>query len=132
MFGQKVKEHGAHQDMGTRIAQAWRRMLSSNEELDSQDLQQACRSVGAVPISSCADREKVTLSGTVSRVVVDPSSPASGLEVEVRDGSGAVTLVWLGRKRIPGIDAGRTVRVTGRVSCQDGRRVMYNPAYELL
>ena len=49
-----------------------------------------------------------------------------------RDGSGEVTLVWLGRKKIPGIETGRTVKATGRISCKQGRKVMYNPAYELL
>ncbi len=117
---------------GGKFVRAWRRMLSSNAELESQELQQACKDAGAVPIESCTDRDKVTLSGTVSTMTIDPTATCSGLEVEVRDGSGAITLVWLGRRRIPGIEAGKNVRVTGRVSCKQGRRVMYNPAYELL
>ena len=54
------------------------------------------------------------------------------LEVELRDGSGAVTLVWLGRRQIPGIDPGRSLKVSGRISCHEGRRLIYNPRYELL
>ena len=68
-----------------------------------------------------------------------PAEPTGGLpvpdgplEVELRDGSGGVTLVWLGRRQIPGIDAGRTLKVQGRISCHEGRRLVYNPRYELL
>lgn len=129
MFDRRSK-HSAMRD--SKFAQAWKRMLSSNDELESEELQQAAREVGAVPINTCGDRDKVTLSGTVSSLVVDSDTEAPGLEVEMRDGSGSVTLVWLGRSRIPGIEAGVTIRVTGRVSCRAGRRVMFNPAYELI
>lgn len=125
-------EHDENVKSPNKLAKAWKRMLSSNAELESEDLQQASKEAGAVPIESCTDRDKVTLSGTVSTLVIDPTAACSGLKVEVRDGSGSVTCVWLGRNRIPGIEAGRTVRVTGRVSCKDGRKVMFNPSYELL
>jgi hypothetical protein len=53
------------------------------------------------------------------------------LEAELYDGSGTVTLIWLGRRRIRGIDPGRSVVVHGRLTKQDGRPTIYNPAYEL-
>jgi hypothetical protein len=53
------------------------------------------------------------------------------LEAELWDGSGLITLVWLGRRRIAGIEPGRSVKVTGRVGAQDKLRVMFNPRYEL-
>jgi hypothetical protein len=42
-----------------------------------------------------------------------------------------VTLVWLGRRRIPGIEPGRTIMAQGRIAMRDGRKVLYNPYYEL-
>jgi hypothetical protein len=39
--------------------------------------------------------------------------------------------VWLGRRRIAGVEPGRQVEVTGRIGVQDGVRIMYNPRYEL-
>ena len=54
------------------------------------------------------------------------------LEAELYDGSGAITLVWLGRRRISGISPGRDVQVHGRVGMQDGTPVLYNPRYELI
>ena len=42
-----------------------------------------------------------------------------------------MTLVWLGRRRIPGIEPGRTIKAQGRIALRDGQKVLYNPYYEL-
>jgi RecJ-like exonuclease len=116
----------------SRIARALRRLASSNAELESQDLQKQVRDEGAVPIKTCEDRQQVALTGTVATVTITPRGGHPALEVELRDGSGSVSLVWLGRRQIPGIDPGRSIKVWGRISCHEGRRLMYNPRYELL
>lgn len=120
--------------MGTEnmLQRALRRLAQSNEELESEDLQKAVEHEGAVPIRDCEDRQVVDLTGTVSTLTIAPRAGHPALEVELRDGSGAVTLVWLGRRQIPGIDPGQMIKVSGRISCHDGRRLMYNPKYELL
>jgi RecG-like helicase len=114
------------------LQRALQRLASSNAELESEELQKNVRDVGAVPIRSCEDRQVVSLTGAVATVTIHPRGGHPALEVELRDGSGAVTLVWLGRRQIPGIDPGRSLMVSGRISCHEGRRVMYNPKYELL
>lgn len=114
------------------LQRAFRRLASSNEELESAELQKNARGEGAVPIRSCEDRQLVRLSGTISSITIHPRGGHPALEVELRDGSAGVTLVWLGRRQIPGIDAGRSINVWGRISCHDGRRLIYNPKYELL
>ncbi len=120
--------------MGTEsmLQKALRKLAQSNSELESEDLQKAVEHEGAVPIRNCEDRQLVDLTGTVSTLTIAPRAGHPALEVELRDGSGAVTLVWLGRRQIPGIDPGQMIKVSGRISCQDGRRLMYNPKYELL
>jgi RecG-like helicase len=120
--------------MGTenKLQRALRKLAQSNSELESEDLQKAVQHEGAVPIRNCEDRQLVDLTGTVSTLTIAPRAGHPALEVELRDGSGAVTLVWLGRRQIPGIDPGQMIKVSGRISCQDGRRLMYNPKYELL
>ena len=50
---------------------------------------------------------------------------------ELYDGTGAVTLIWLGRRRIAGIEPGRAMRVEGRIGVHDDVRVMFNPRYDL-
>jgi RecG-like helicase len=114
------------------LQRAMRRFASSNAELESEDLQRKVREEGAVPIQNCEDRQRVQLTGTVSTVTITPRGGHPALEVELRDGSGAVTLVWLGRRQIPGIDPGRTLKVWGRISCHEGKRLIYNPRYELM
>jgi RecG-like helicase len=114
------------------LQRALRRIISSTAELESEELQRNVREEGSVPIQNCEDRERVQLTGTVSTVTISPRAGHPALEVELRDGSGAVTLVWLGRRQIPGIDCGRTLKVWGRISCHDSRRLIYNPRYELM
>jgi RecG-like helicase len=114
------------------LQRALRRFTSSNAELESEELQRNVREEGATPIQECEDRQRVQLTGTVSAVTINPRAGHPALEVELRDGSGAVTLVWLGRRQIPGIDCGRTLKVWGRISCHEGRRLVYNPRYELM
>jgi RecG-like helicase len=116
----------------SRISRALRRLASSNAELESEELQKQVRDAGAIPIRTCEDRQQVALTGTIATVTLNPRDGHPALEVELRDGSGAVTVVWLGRRQISGIEAGRTIKVWGRISCHENRRVLYNPRYELL
>jgi RecJ-like exonuclease len=117
---------------GSMLRRAFKRFASTNAELESEELQKNVQDEGAVPIRDCEDRQVVSLTGTISTVTIHPRGGHPALEVELRDGSGAVTLVWLGRRQIPGIDPGRTIKVAGRISCHEGRRLIYNPKYELL
>jgi hypothetical protein len=41
-------------------------------------------------------------------------------------------VVWLGRRRIPGIDAGTELRLQGMVTVRDGLPTMFNPRYEIV
>jgi hypothetical protein len=114
------------------IRRALRRLASSNAELADRDRRRTAQEAGATPISSCADRQVVDLCGDVAAVTIKGSEATPALECELRDGTGSVTLIWLGRRKIPGIDPGREIRVAGRICRgQDGTRVLFNPKYEL-
>lgn len=110
---------------------ALKRMVSSTAELDSEDLRREAEREGAQPVASCTDREKVILRGTIRAVTHPPQDEPPRLEAEFDDGSGVVTLIWMGRREISGVQAGTILRVEGRISCQRDRRRMYNPRYEL-
>ena len=73
----------------------------------------------------------VLLRPPITVLSMKPRGGTPWLEAEFDDGSGAVTLIWMGRRDIPGVTAGRELEVTGRVSWVDGRRRMYNPYYQL-
>jgi hypothetical protein len=96
------------------------------EELQSQNAQ-----VGAEPVERCQLGEAVCLAGTLQAVVLRPLAGVPTLEAELYDGTGTVTLVWLGRRRIRGIDPGRSLVARGRLTVRDGRMTVFNPAYEL-
>lgn len=113
----------------------WRRMVrrltKDVEELDADDLSRNASRAGAQRTSDCSGGEEVTLLGRLRSVELSPSAAVPTLEAELFDGTEGITLVWLGRRRIPGIEPGRMVRASGRVAVRDGQKVLYNPYYEL-
>ena len=108
-----------------------RRLVATDSELDAEDLQQASARIGAMPVVECPRGKRVTVSGRLTAVVYTPRTNLPTLEAELFDGSGTVTLVWLGRRRIPGIEPGRSLCAEGRVAVRDDRKVIYNPRYTL-
>lgn len=113
---------------------ALRRLTVSEQELDADDLQTKVDVAGATPCREvgATERDVVELVGRLRSVRFTPNAHLITLEAELYDGTGSVVLVWLGRRRIAGIEPGRSVRVKGRVCVQGGRQVVYNPWYELL
>ncbi len=111
-----------------------RRALASTDELDADDEIVEAALHGTDPVSAARARERRTLSGVLRAVTYSPSGSRPELVAELYDGSGSISLVWIGRRDIPGIAPGRRIVVTGRVSAADvgNGLVMYNPAYTLL
>jgi RecJ-like exonuclease len=108
-----------------------RRMFASDAELDAEELQRDAVESGSTPASACRRGEVVTVTGRLRTVVYTPRTTLPTLEAELYDGSDLITLVWLGRRSIPGIQPGVTVKATGRIAVRDNRKVIYNPHYEL-
>ena len=65
------------------------------------------------PIADAPDRELVRLRGTLRTVTLRPRGGVPALEAELDDGSGVITIVWLGRRRIAGIGPGRSIADAG-------------------
>lgn len=104
---------------------------ASHDREEAIELRKDTRKAGLVPISDAPDREKVVVQGTLRTVTLRPRGGVPALEAELYDGSGSISVVWLGRRRIGGITPGRTIRAEGRIGVQDHQRMMYNPRYEL-
>jgi hypothetical protein len=109
----------------------FRRLVASDSELHAEELQEASARAGATPVVECPRGRKVTITGRLTSVVYTPRTNLPTLEAELFDGSGTVTLVWLGRRRIPGIEPGRSLTADGRLAVRDDRKVIYNPRYTL-
>ncbi len=85
----------------------------------------------ATPIAEARDHEIVNVAGTLRTVTLRPRTASLTMQADLWDGTGSLTLVWLGRRHIPGIVPGRRIVVRGRVSVIRGERTIYNPVYKL-
>jgi hypothetical protein len=108
-----------------------RRLVAEAEQLDAEDLQEDADRSGARLVSTCGHGEPVTVTGRLRSVVYTPKETVPTVDAELFDGSGSLHLVWLGRRRISGIEPGRMVTARGRVAEHGGRLVIFNPWYEL-
>ena len=83
------------------------RLASSAKEHEAQELKKDCVDMGAVLVNELPDRELVRVAGTLRTVTLRPRAGVPALVAELYDGSGSISLVWLGRRQIPGIEPGR-------------------------
>jgi hypothetical protein len=104
---------------------------ASSADMEARELQEGAVKAGCCPIAEADDRQRVELQGSLRTVTLRPRGGVPALEAELYDGSALITLVWLGRRRIAGIEPGRQIKVIGRIGVQDKVRVMFNPRYEL-
>jgi RecG-like helicase len=112
----------------------WHRWTRSQAEVEADELKDqvhAAEDAELTTIDCCTPGETVSVRGMVRTVTMRPRSTVPALEIELYDGSGTVSVVWLGRRRIPGIDPGRTLIVKGRLTCNTENPTIYNPRYEL-
>ncbi len=107
------------------------RVTSTSADIDAKELHADALDLGSTPVKSCVPGGRTDVSGTIRALTLRPVGGVPALEAELFDGTGVLVLVWLGRRRIKGIEAGRDLTVHGRITLQSGRMVMYNPAYEL-
>jgi amino acid transporter len=113
------------------------RPLEEREKQHAAEIQQEVGSLTRqggqrpVPIAESRERERVELAGTLRTVTMRPSGGSLSMEAELWDGTGQVTLVWLGRRNIPGIQPGRRIVVHGRLTSRRGEPTIFNPHYEL-
>jgi hypothetical protein len=114
-----------------RLRRALHRLIADENEVQSAALRSETETAGAEPVSGCQVGEPVCLAGTLRAVVLRPLAGVPTLEAELYDGTGTVTLVWLGRRRIRGLDPGRSLVARGRLTVRDGKPTVFNPSYEL-
>ncbi|HEV2310716.1 MAG TPA: OB-fold nucleic acid binding domain-containing protein, partial [Acidimicrobiia bacterium] len=78
------------------------------------------------------ERERVRVAGRVHALRVQPWAGQPTLECTITDGTGRLTVVFLGRRSIAGIEPGARIVVDGMVGTRAGQRVILNPDYQLL
>ncbi|MDP9393359.1 MAG: OB-fold nucleic acid binding domain-containing protein [Actinomycetota bacterium] len=116
----------------SRLRRALSRLAASPQELEAEELQEDTAQCGATPVAQLEDRRRAVVRGTVRTVTLRPRAGVPALEAELYDGSGTLSIVWLGRRQIRGIDPGRGMKAEGMVTTTGAGPVMFNPRYELL
>jgi hypothetical protein len=78
-------------------------------------------------IARAAPRSRVALRGRVTSIATTLWAGGTALEVTLDDGSDAICLTFLGRRRIAGIDLGRQLTAGATIVQRRGRRLLMNP-----
>jgi RecG-like helicase len=84
------------------------------------------------PIGKIEWRKRAHVQGRVTSLSTAPRGSAPTLQVEVWDETGGITLNFLGRREIAGLEVGMEIRAEGMVGEEDGSLVILNPSYELV
>ena len=87
---------------------------------------------GTTPIGEAQWRQRVRVAGKIRSVRVPTGGATANLECTLVDSSGAILLVFQGRRRIPGIQQGARLVAQGMVGAWEGRLAILNPEYELI
>lgn len=84
------------------------------------------------PIGAVQWRKRAHVQGKVASIKTAPSGSSPVLEIELWDESGGITLQFLGRREIAGLEVGTELRAEGMVGEENGSLKILNPSYELL
>lgn len=107
------------------------RLTASAHHLDAAELRSEVERLSCEPLGEIRRGAFVSVTGRLRAVVYTPREHVPTLEAELFDGSASIVLVWLGRRRIAGVEPGRRLVARGRVGVHDGKLAIYNPWYEL-
>lgn len=109
------------------------------ERRRAADTEAAFRELGAIalegvaPIGDARWRERIKVAGRVKAMRVQPwADQVASLELTLADGTGGITVVFLGRRKLGGIDLGTHLVAEGTTSEHNGLLTMLNPSYQLL
>jgi RecG-like helicase len=83
------------------------------------------------PIGKISWRKRAHVTGHVTAIRPAAMDSAPTLEVEIWDETGGVTLQFLGRREIAGLQVGSVMIAEGMVGEQNGALTILNPSYEI-
>ena len=90
------------------------------------------RSAPVVPIGDVRWRTHARVKGRIRSLRVQPWANVATLECVVVDDTGGLLLVFLGRRRVAGVELGRSIIAEGMVGDQRGDLALLNPEIQLL
>ncbi len=109
-----------------------KRLTADNLEIDSERLCERFKEYDFINIADSRGRTRTKLAGEIKRMRIKPRSGVPAVELVINDGTGEATVIFSGRRNIPGVDHGKCIMVDGVPHRDGGRTVILNPAYTLL
>jgi hypothetical protein len=87
------------------------RLTETDEDRLAAEIREWADTVpGSVRIADAEDRKRVKLAGAVRRITIRPVMGFEGMRLLLFDGTGEVSVVFLGRRTIPGLTLGSRLR----------------------
>jgi hypothetical protein len=117
----EVKEEPIKESIPARAQSNW---LQSTETISHYQ-------ESMMPIGKISWRKRAHVTGRVTAVRPAAMDSAPTLEVEIWDETGGVTLQFLGRREIAGLEVGSMMIAEGMVGEQNGTLTILNPSYEI-
>jgi RecG-like helicase len=113
----------------------FRRILDRLNESDETRLAEETRAwadtvEGSVRIAEASMRQPVRIAGVIRRMTVLPMEGKEALQALIADGTGEVSVVFMGRRGIGGLSLGKRVVVEGVLGEHRGDVRMVNPRLE--
>ena len=124
----------ADDDAGRRLTDRRLSGVSRRIERDrgAERVGRRARHGPVVPIGDVQWRTHARIKGRIRSLRVQPWANVATLECVVVDETGGLLLVFLGRRRVAGVELGRYVMAEGMVGNQRGYLAMLNPEIQLL
>jgi RecG-like helicase len=114
-----------------RLGRFFARFRQTDEERLTEEIRSWAGSIpGTRRIGECPLRERVHVAGVVRRLTVRPVEGFESLDALVTDGTGEVTVRWMGRHHIPGLGLGTRVVLEGVIGKDREGLRMVNPEFE--
>jgi hypothetical protein len=82
-------------------------------------------------VAEAGPRQRVTLRGRI-RSTLTREEPWVRFDADLDDGTGRISLWFLGRRSVPGLRRGAQVAVEGTAALVRGRLVVLDPRHEIL
>jgi len=84
------------------------------------------------PIAAAQWRHRAHVKGNVTNIRNAPANSSPHVDIEIWDETGGITLQFIGRREISGLEVGSTICAEGMVGETDGNLVILNPSYEII
>lgn len=85
-----------------------------------------------IPIGKITWRKRAHVEGRVTSIKAAATGASPVVSVEIWDETGGVTLQFLGRREITGLEVGSQMRAEGMVGEDNGNLIILNPSYEIV